>query len=211
MALHYRSPATTHPNFLSEVLLRIFWRLLAWLVDERLPAAHFDFAFPVPAYAGSYGAIFPAPLQFDRQYSAFWIQATHLRSPVRRDEAALRSFLVNAQTHVVVPRRETDVTCARLRNHLQSTQPQWPGLAACATALHMSAASLQRHLAVEGSSFQSLKDELRRDLAITRLSTSKVQLAALADELGFADSASFQRAFKKWTGSTPGLYRRGPA
>jgi AraC-like DNA-binding protein len=73
----------------------------------------------------------------------------------------------------------------------------------------MSTSTLQRRLASEGSSFQSLKDELRRDTAIVRLHTSTVPLATLADELGFADSAAFQRAFKGWTGSAPGAYRRG--
>ena len=73
----------------------------------------------------------------------------------------------------------------------------------------MAASTLQRRLAADGTSFQALKDELRRDLAIVRLNTSTVPLAALADELGFADSAAFQRAFKSWTGSAPGAYRRG--
>ena len=60
-----------------------------------------------------------------------------------------------------------------------------------------------------GASFQSLKDELRRDLAILHLHTSATPLSKLADALGFADSAAFQRAFKGWTGSAPGVYRRG--
>ena len=75
----------------------------------------------------------------------------------------------------------------------------------------MAASTLQRRLAADGTSFQALKDELRRDLAIVRLHTGTLPLAALADELGFADSAAFQRAFKNWTGSAPGAYRRGGA
>jgi AraC-like DNA-binding protein len=82
-------------------------------------------------------------------------------------------------------------------------------LAATADALHMAPSTLQRRLAVDGTSFQALKDALRRDLAIVRLNTSSVPLPALADELGFADSAAFQHAFKSWTGSAPGVYRRG--
>jgi len=68
---------------------------------------------------------------------------------------------------------------------------------------------LQKRLAADGTSYQALKDVLRRYLAIVRLHTSSVPLVALADELGFADSAAFQRAFKHWTGSAPGAYRRG--
>ncbi|RYF31488.1 MAG: AraC family transcriptional regulator, partial [Comamonadaceae bacterium] len=75
--------------------------------------------------------------------------------------------------------------------------------------LRMSASTVQRRLAAEGTSFQSLKDELRRDLAIVRLNSSTVPLAQLAYELGFADSPAFQRAFKGWTGSAAGAYRKG--
>jgi AraC-like DNA-binding protein len=71
----------------------------------------------------------------------------------------------------------------------------------------MSVSALQRHLSLEGKSFQMLKDELRRDMAIVRLTSTGATLSAIADELGFADSTAFQRAFKSWTGSTPGIYR----
>ncbi len=196
---------------LHELLLRVFWRLLAWLAGGRLPAARFDFAFESPPYAGSYGKIFPAPLQFEQRQSAFWFDAALLQHPVRRDETALRAFLTDAQANVVLPRRADDVVSTRVRSHLQQAQPAWPDLAATADALHMAASTLQRRLAIDGTSFQALKDELRRDLAIVRLNTSTVPLTALAYDLGFADSAAFQRAFKRWTGSAPGAYRHGGA
>ena len=128
--------------------------------------------------------------------------------PVRRDEAALYAFMADAQENLILPRREDDVVSARVRSHLQHTLPGWPDLAAAADALHMAASTLQRKLTTEGTSFQMLKDALRLDMAIVRLHTSTVTFAVLADELGFANSAAFQRAFKCWTGSAPGTYRR---
>ena len=205
--LHFHDPAAGQQVFLHELLLRSFWRLLAWLAGGRLPAARFDFAFAAPAHAGSYGKIFPAPLCFGQPQSAFWFDARHLPQPVRQDKPAVRAFLADARAHIIVPRR-ADQASERVRLHLQQAQPAWPDLGHTAAALHMAASTLQRRLAADGTSYQALKDALRRDLAIVRLNTSTVPLAALAEELGFADSAAFQRAFKQWTGSPPGAYRR---
>jgi AraC-like DNA-binding protein len=207
-SMRFADAAVAQPLFLHELLLRGLWRTLAWLVGGQLQPERFDFAFPSPPYAAGYARIFPAPLRFDCAQSAFWFDAARLGDPVRREEAALRAFLADAQTQLIVPPRGGEVG-ARVRSHLLRTELGWPDLAATADALHMSIATLQRRLAAEGTSFQSLKDELRRDLAIVRMNTSAVPLATLAAELGFADSAAFQRAFKAWTGSAPGLYRRG--
>lgn len=208
LALRFVDHAKPHAIFLHEALLRFFWRLLAWLVNGRLPATRFDFAFASPSNASLYEEAFPAPLQFDCQYSAFWFDAAWLQRPVRRDEAALRSFLAEAQREVITPRHTDNLLSARVREQLIHTLPVALDLAAIANRLNMSPSTVQRRLAKEDTSFQALKDELRRDLAIVRLNSTNVPLSTLAYELGFADSAAFQRAFKVWTGSAPGTYRR---
>jgi AraC-like DNA-binding protein len=170
----------------------------------HLTTLRFDFAFGCPPHASSYDKVFPVPLKFDQRQSAFWFDALLLKKPVRRNEAALREFLADAQTYIILPRRNDDTGSAWVRHQLQQTQPAWPDLDPTAAALHLSSSTLQRRLASEGASFQSLKDALRRDIAIVYLSTRTLPLAALAGERGFADSAAFQRAFKGWTGSAPG-------
>jgi AraC-like DNA-binding protein len=57
-------------------------------------------------------------------------------------------------------------------------------------------------------SFQGLKDSLRRDLAIEWLTAGRLPVAEVAAELGYAEPSAFHRAFRKWTGVTPGAYRR---
>lgn len=196
------------PDFLHELLLRVFWRLLAWFAGGDLPVARFTFAFERPMHADSYERVFPAAQVFDSTHSAFWFDAALLQRKIRQDETSLATFLKNAQSHVILPPRNLNTISAKVRTHLQNNLPRWAGLADTSEALHMSSATLQRKLSAEGTSFQALKDSLRRDHAIVRLNTSKVSLNALAAELGFADVASFQRAFKGWTGSAPGAYRR---
>ncbi len=207
LSLRFSNELVVQHRFLHELLLRVFWRLLAWLAGDALPVARFDFAFEHPAYSSSYGKIFPAELRFGCSESAFWFDAALLSKPVRRDEMAMHAFLAEAQAQVILPSPREDSYLTRVRSHLHQMRPAWPDLSGTANAFHISASTLQRHLAKEGVSYQSLKDELRRDAAITRLTNSKVSLAELASELGFADSAAFQRAFKAWTGSAPGAYR----
>lgn len=207
VALRFTEP-DTRPAFLDELLMRVFWRLFAWLTGGRLPAARFDFAFACPPYVASYARAFPAALNFEREQSAFWFDAAQLRAPIRQNEATLRMFIAGMPANILVPRRGPRTTGARVLAHLQETVPGWPDLVATADALHMSSSTLQRRLAAEGTSFQALKDELRRDMAIVRLATGTVPVTDLALELGFSDSAVFQRAFKSWTGCTPGQYRR---
>ena len=60
------------------------------------------------------------------------------------------------------------------------------------------------------SSLRSGQDELRRDMAINHLSDGNESVAEIAAALGFAETSAFHRAFKQWTGVSPGDYRRAP-
>ncbi len=194
--------------FVHELLLRVFSRLVVWLHGGRIRPHAFDFSYPIPPHADEYRLLFPGQVSFDQRHSTVWFPTAKLLAPMRRDDAALRTFLSHSPRNLVIPQRNEDATSERIRDYLRQARPLWPDLPATADALNMAVSTLQRHLASEGCSFQQVKDQLRRDLAIVRLNTSNVQLAELATELGFSDQAVFQRAFKTWTGSAPGAYRQ---
>lgn len=208
LTLEFPDPSIVRQNAVHELLLRVIWRLLFWLQDGKLMPRRFDFSFAEPPYSAIYADILPGPMRYSQPRSAVWFDRTALAAPVRRDHKALQAFLHSAPLSMMGPRRiaEPGVT-ARVRAVLQRSKLAWPGLEQTAAHLHMSVSTLQRHLAAESTSFQEVKDEMRRDLAVVRLNTSDVPLSVLADELGFADSAAFQRAFKTWTGSAAGTYR----
>ncbi|HBM49958.1 MAG TPA: AraC family transcriptional regulator, partial [Marinobacter sp.] len=78
-----------------------------------------------------------------------------------------------------------------------------------ALELHTSPQTLRRRLKQENTSFQEIKDLLRRDMAIYYLSHQELPINDIAERVGFTEPSTFHRAFKKWTGVTPGAWREG--
>jgi AraC-like DNA-binding protein len=78
-----------------------------------------------------------------------------------------------------------------------------------AKSLGMSARTLSRRLAKEGTTFFKTVENLRHSLAQRYLSNSDLVLAEIAFLLGYSGLSSFNDAFKRWTGKTPGQFRAG--
>ncbi|MEQ6884977.1 helix-turn-helix domain-containing protein [Salicola sp. Rm-C-2C1-2] len=74
--------------------------------------------------------------------------------------------------------------------------------------LQMTPRSLRRHLQAENYSFRDLRNEIRCHYAERYLADTRMPLSTIAQKLGFSDQASFTRAYRSWTGHTPGQTRR---
>jgi len=83
-----------------------------------------------------------------------------------------------------------------------------PSIELAARLANTSVRSLQRSLAERGLSFSRLVEQLRLSTATELLSDPRLKLVDIAGELGYSDAAHFTRAFRRWTGSAPGAYRR---
>ncbi|AKS42611.1 helix-turn-helix domain-containing protein [Wenzhouxiangella marina] len=86
-----------------------------------------------------------------------------------------------------------------------------PGLQAVARELGRSSRSLSRHLADEGVDYRQLVDRTRQAIAEDLLRHTRIPLAEIAQQLGYADPSNFNRAFRRWTGCSPGALRRTAA
>ncbi|MGF1563680.1 MAG: AraC family transcriptional regulator ligand-binding domain-containing protein [Geminicoccaceae bacterium] len=78
-----------------------------------------------------------------------------------------------------------------------------------ASRLGASKRSLQRMLAQENTSYSLLLDKVRRVKAVELLRAPNAQIGQIALALGYADPSNFTRAYRKWTGTTPSVTRRG--
>ncbi|MDP1790499.1 MAG: AraC family transcriptional regulator, partial [Methylibium sp.] len=136
--------------------------------------------------------------------------AALLDAPIIQTEAALKSFLRSAPQSVFLKYKSTDSWTARVRRRLRrclGSQAGWPTLDDLAVEFHVAPSTLRRRLEAEGGTYQSAKDDLRRDAAIHHLCHSRLSIAEISTLLGFQEPSAFHRAFKKWTGSQPGEYR----
>jgi len=93
---------------------------------------------------------------------------------------------------------------ARLRGSLSQGQATPHRMA---TLLGVSERTLQRRLAEHGRSFTDVLEEFRREESARLLCDRRLALTEIATRLGYAEQTSFTRAFRRWTGSTPGAWR----
>jgi AraC-like DNA-binding protein len=77
-----------------------------------------------------------------------------------------------------------------------------------AAQLNMSVRSLQRRLKEVGTTFRTLLETVRKDLAATYVCDPDIELVEVAFLLGFSDQSAFSRAFKRWTGKSPSEARK---
>ncbi|WP_211162980.1 AraC family transcriptional regulator [Aromatoleum diolicum] len=194
--------------FAFEWLLRLIHGLACWLVGRGLALDSVSFPYPRPAHADDYALVYTEHSDFDGEVLIARLRDNLLDLPVRRDEAALRAFLAGAPGKItMLYRRDRDMVL-RVRDLLRDALPASLALEDIAARLHLSPRTLHRRLEDEGSSFRTIKDAMRRDIALSRLTKTRQPIATIAAELGYADTSTFYRAFVAWTGMSPERFRR---
>lgn len=183
---------------------------MRWLTGQ--PDLRFDASFTCrpPVNREAYERHFGGVVKFDQARSALYGAAEQAKLSVIQQDPDIHRMLHQqalSQLEQLSKRRsglmekvEALVRQAMASGHITLEQ--------VASQLQMSPRTLQTRLDENGLSFRTLVEGIRRAHAEHCLQDSKTQLSALALALGFANQASFNRAFRRWTGLAPGEYRR---
>jgi len=186
--------------------------LACWLVHRRIPVREMQFRCPAPLDDSHYRTRFCQNLVFDGASTHITFDSALLDLKIVETADTVDAFLREAPGNLLVQYRNESSTSAIVRRRLRNQAPdQWPELGSLAQVLHLSSTTLQRRLQQEGLSYQRLKDALRRDIAIDLLSAASITVSEVAARTGFQETSAFHRAFKKWTGVSPGAYRTAGA
>jgi AraC-like DNA-binding protein len=197
-------------HFFQESILVIWHRLGSWLIGQPAELIGAEFSYPEPAHGDEYRHIFHCPLAFGADETALTFDKRFLNAPVIRDKSEMRQFLKTSPADLLSRPDESNTFTGRIRaligRDLSQSLPDFEWIAA---ELNTSPQTLRRRLKQENTSFQEIKDLLRRDMAIYYLSRPDLAINDIAFRVGFTEPSTFHRAFKKWTGVTPGAYRVG--
>ncbi|MBT4520163.1 MAG: helix-turn-helix domain-containing protein [Halieaceae bacterium] len=189
--------------------LAMWMRFCGWLIGQHIDITGADCAGPKPHFMAGIRHFFPGPIHYDQAVNAVTFSARHLDAAIIRDEGHLSEFLKIAPYHIVIePMASTRSISHRIREILgDDFRDEMPSFDELTSLLNMSARTLRRRLEKEGTSYQRIKDNARRDVAISCLSLDGLTVSEAAEQVGFSDSSAFHRSFKKWTGQSPGSYR----
>ena len=186
-------------------------RELGRLTATPLAATEVWFRHGAPSAAGKaeYARIFGgARVKFGAREDRFVVPITHLAEPIRSaNPALLRAFEQHADAMLSTMDAQgskSHQVAQVLAERLKGTVPP---LGEVARALAMSDRNLQRALRNDGTSFQKLLDQVRRDLAISHLANPATSAGQVGFLLGFSEPSAFHRAFRRWTGKAPSAYR----
>ncbi len=172
------------------------------------PVLSVQFAYPAPAYLAEYERVFACPLEFDALRNALEMHPEALTWRVAQNPSYVFGMLTERADRLLLSLDLTRTTARRVEAILMTVLHQGDISAEdIAQELGFSRQTLFRRLRDEGTTFSDILKNLRQRLAIDYLRAGKASANEIAYLVGFSDAAAFSRAFKKWTGKTPGVYR----
>jgi AraC-like DNA-binding protein len=154
-------------------------------------------------------ALGPVRLHFGADFAGFDFPAKFLDVPLRKRDARLHSVLCVAAEGTLATLPFCESLSQRVRKLISSQLGvSAVSLVEAARQLNLHPRKLSRLLVREGTTFEDLVADVRRELALRHVAKTDYTINEVAALVGFSGKAPFHRAFRRWTGETPSSYRR---
>ncbi|PKN04169.1 MAG: hypothetical protein CVU74_08250 [Deltaproteobacteria bacterium HGW-Deltaproteobacteria-9] len=161
-----------------------------------------------PEYAKAYQDMFNCPITFNTDKFQVIFDKKYLTARLPLANALTREIYEKECKRTYALLHEKKSTLDKIQQELLIPQAESLCFDKLARRLNMSTRTLRRHLSAEGISFKNLSNEIRKKKALDLLASTSLPIEKIATELGYQNVANFYHAFKAWTGTTPGSYRK---
>ena len=199
-------PSDLH-RFALERAVAILHTQATALFGHREIGKYLHFSFPRPADVGPYVRLFGVEPAFGMPRTVIGLDAVQMKRPVLQGSAVALQQAEEQCRRLLAERRDRSGLAERICDRVARRGGHPPEMEEIAAELCLSARTLRRRLQEEGTTYFALCDEVRRTFAEQLLSLPNLSVEAIAERLGYSETAGFIHAFKRWTGMTPRAFR----
>jgi AraC-like DNA-binding protein len=199
----------TEMRMLKECFALLLQSLVESLLGRQLNGAQFGFDFPQPEYAGCYHDYLHAPISFGEHSSFLRLPANLALQANAHGDPGSYALARDLCQRLLAQLPATALSVSdRVRRLLLSQPAGAVTEEGIARALFVSKRTLARRLASEDTGYRQIREDLYAELAANHLREGGLTVESIAILLGYHDTATFRRAFRRWYGVPPGEYRR---
>ncbi len=200
-------PGVEGADQIGDAALAIIWNIMRGLCGSEWLPLEIRFRHDKPADVGAYRRFFQAPLCFNAPHDAVVFQTSWLGKPLQLADPLLRQHFLQ---HIQDMRLYTNHD---FRERVYQALLLLLGVQRCtldelARHFAMHPRTLNRRLKDAGTSFRELYAEARHQTARQLLCDTRSSIETIASLLGYSDVTAFNRAFARWEGAPPALWRR---
>ena len=176
-------------------------------IGLKLNPIAIHFSHSLTSDISSYEEFFECPVHFDSEFTGIIFPVEILSLPLVSYNPDLLNVLIS-YADIIVRKKQKSAANEIITQYIMSTlDEKVPTLNDAAEFLGVSSRSLQRKFKDQGTNFKTIVDDVRKEYAFSYLLQTNYKMSYIAQVLGFSEQSVFQRAFKRWTGMTPGEYR----
>ena len=207
--LKFQKDFAQYKKFIIEFLMITPYRAGGWLIGENFKIRSVHFTFSKPEIIEKYNYLFGSQIFFEAEQNMFVFDSDILSQPVVRNRREAFKFLRSSLSWFLLNPGVPPYT-RRVRQKLMEKDISrgFPNFEKIARGLNISHQHLWRKLNYEGTSYQQIKNQLRRDMAIHFLSNTQLSISEIAYKIGYTAERPFYKMFNQWTGIPPRQYRR---
>jgi AraC-like DNA-binding protein len=211
-AYSYANVGLENPRQFSEFTMAGVLNIFRIMAGSQWAPREIQFAHGAPESINEHQRVFRAPVLFRCAHNAMLMEREFLDRTIPAADHRLYGILSRYLDDVLLRIPPEDGLVATIRKAIgESLKDGPPKLAGVAKSLALSPRTLQRRLDKQGLDFKKLVHDTRRQFALEYLRDQENTLTQIAFLLGYSEVSAFNRAFKRWTGSTPLDYRRKQA